>query len=127
MASEKFLQLLTSLLEGTREGRLRWSETASEHAFRVAFETGLVRVETRYDDYAEHDNYFALLQDRQGRTVDELASFDKTAPQGFLRDLYNAARYSALEADKIIEKMLMDAERGKTVKPPDENLGETRR
>ncbi len=127
MASEKFIRLLTSLLEGTQEGKIKWSETASEKAFRVAFEPGLVRVAVEYSDYTDCENYFAFLQDRQGRTVDEIASYDNTAPQGLLRNLYIAARYSALRADDILEKMLMDAEIGKTVSPPDENPREAAR
>ncbi len=120
MASEKFIRLLSSLLERTQENKITWSETASEHAFRVAFESGLVRISGEYNEHAEREDYFAFLQDRQGRTVDELASSDNTAPQGLLRYLYLAARYSALRADDILERMLRDAESGQTVKPPDE-------
>jgi hypothetical protein len=120
MASEKFIRLLTSLLEKTQEDKIRWNETASEQAFRVAFEPGLVRISVEYDEYAERENYFAFLQDRQGRTVDELASYDDTAPQGLLRNLYIAARSSALRADDILERMLRDTERGATVEPPAE-------
>ena len=44
MASERFRELLSGLEEATRDKKVRWSETAKETAFRIAFGKGLVRI-----------------------------------------------------------------------------------
>lgn len=125
MPNEKFLQLLNSPLNKTREGKIRWHETASPLAFRVAFNAGLVRVEARYEDDDETgEGYYAvLLLNRQGQVIDSLWSENDTVPKGFLREVYATARASARQADEIIDSMLKDAEAGKTVEPPKDYLG----
>jgi len=121
MNRDKFLQLLKVLLEGTREGKIKWHETVDEKAFRVAFGAGLVRIEDRSDPDSGIQYSVAFLQDKQGRTIDELSPAHPGASQ-LLHSLYAEARASAFAVDRVLDSILRDAEAGKTVEPPQDYL-----
>ena len=114
MASEKFGILLEKLLSKTQTKDIRWYETASESAFRIALGGGLIRVE--HDSDIDNDEYYAAyLQDRKGRTLDQIGPLYQLDPtRDLLSQLFEAARISALGVDDILEKMVADAELGKT-------------
>ena len=123
MASEKFSMLLNKLLSKTREKEIRWHETADELAFRVALGDGLVRIEYGVD--FEGDEYYAAyLQDRKGRTLDQIGpAYQKGLTQELLSELFDAARPSALGVDDVLERMIEDVELGKTQDLPPEDDG----
>ncbi|SRR6266404_1596804 len=114
MASERFRELLSGLEEATRDKKVRWSETAKETAFRIAFGKGLVRIESHEGDEGEW--FVAYLQDRSGRTVDEAYHREYQS----LDALYRLARASALHIDDVLDSMLADLKEGKTAELPDD-------
>ena len=121
MASEKFRILLGTLLSKTRKKDFRWHETANESAFRIALGDGLIRVE-QYTDPEGDTFYAAYLQNRKGRTLDQLGPLHQDSPaKELLSELFGVARTSALGVDDILESMVEDAELGNTQPlPPEE-------
>ncbi len=122
MASEKFSVLLEKLLSKTREKDIRWHETANESAFRIALGDGLIRIEHSAD--FENDEYYAAyLQNRKGRTLDQIGPlYAVDATRELLSELFEAARISALGVDDILESMVADVELGQTQPlPPQED------
>lgn len=119
MASEKFIMLLDKLLSKTREKDIRWHETANDSAFRIALGDGLIRIE--YDVDSAGDVYYAAyLQNRKGRTLDQIGPLFREENE-LLPELFEAARISALGVDEILESMAKDAELGKTQPLPSED------
>ena len=120
MASEKFSTLLRKLLSKTREKDINWHETADENAFRIALGDGLIRVEY-YTDADGDTFYAAYLQNRKGRTLDQLGPLYQGSPtKELLFELYEVARISALGVDDLLESMAEDVELGKTKPLPSE-------
>ncbi len=120
MASEKFSMLLDKLLSKTREKDIRWHETANDSAFRIALGDGLIRIEYEVD--SDGDMYYAAyLQNRKGRTLDQIGPLYRgDSTNELLPELFEAARISALGVDEILESMAKDAELGKTQPLPSE-------
>ena len=113
MASEKFEILLEKLLSKTQEKDIRWDETPNESAFRIPLGDGLVRIEYGAD-FDNEEYYVAYLQNRKGRTLDQIGPlYQGAATRGLLFDLFRAARVSALGVDDILEGMVADLEADK--------------
>lgn len=120
MANERFIQLLSELLEVTRLARLRWQETAKEDAFRVGLGDGMIRIQSSANEDDDGRHYEVYLMNKQGRIVDELMAWSSSPNYGLLRDLYQEARSSALNMDDVVKSMLSDLREGRTrVLPPD--------
>ena len=121
MASEKFKILLEKLLEKTCGRELQWHETADESAFRIALGNGLVRIE--FDSDYENDTYYAAyLQNKQGRTLDQIGPlYSQHTLRDFLSEIFVAARISALGVDELLEGMEEDLKSGKTQPLPPED------
>lgn len=114
MASEKFSTLLEKLLLKTREKDIRWHETANESAFRIALGDGLIRIEYS-SDFDNEEYYAAYLQNRKGRTLDQIGPlYNVDSTRELLSELFEAARISALGVDDILESMVADVESGQT-------------
>ena len=123
MASEKFSILLGKLLRKTLDKTVRWHETADEKAFRIALGDGLIRIEqdSIYDRDIEENRvyYAAYLQNRKGRTLDQIGPlYNVDDTRELLSELFEAARISALGVDDILESMVADVELGQTQPPP---------
>lgn len=119
MASEKFRILLEKLLSRTHEKDIRWHETANESAFRIPLRDGLIRIE--YDSDFEGEYYVAYLQNREGRTLDQIGPlYQASVMRHLLSELFRAARVSALGVDDILEKMVEDVESGNPQSLPQE-------
>lgn len=113
MASEKFRIFLEKLLSKTQTKDVRWYETASESAFRIALGDGLIRIEYG-SDFNDDEYYSAYLQNRKGRTLDQIGPlYQADSTRELLADLFEAARISALGVDEILEGMAEDVELGK--------------
>lgn len=113
MASKKFDILIDKLLRKTVDKTIHWHETASESAFRIALEDGLIRIERDKNSY-----YSAYLQNRKGRTLYQIGPLVNPGP---LSELFEAARESALGVDDILERMVAAVESGKTQSLPQED------
>jgi hypothetical protein len=123
MANERFIELINELYQATLDGRVRWEETTKEGVFRVGLGDGLVRIHSGLDD--QNDFYVSVyLLNNQGRVVDELSNSEGGRHSGMLLDLYNRARSSALNIDKVVDSMLSDLKAGKVRQLPTETQAE---
>src|SRR6267143_2577865 len=98
MASAQFENLLSQLLQATKEKKVQWSETADEKSFRIGLGKGIVRITT--DD----DAVSAVLINDAGKIAD---SMDQYRRSGFaegpdLHELFDLARASALDVDGLV-------------------------
>ena len=127
MASEKFSTFLVKLVRKTLDKTVRWYETADEKAFRIALGGGLIRVEQgstyNRDDGVDEEYYAAYLQNRKGRTLDQIGPlYQVDSTRELLSKLFEAARISALGVDDVLESMVADVELGQTQPlPPQED------
>ena len=120
MANERFMQLINELYQATLSGRVRWEETTKEGVFRIGLGDGLVRIHSGLDDQGDFRVSVYLLNN-QGRVVDELSTSESGQHYGMLVDLYNQARSSALNLDKVVDSMLTDLKAGRVRELPPEN------
>ena len=119
MANERFMQLIKELYQATLDGRTRWEETAREDVFRVGLGEGLVRIQSGMDD----ENTLRVdvyLLNNQGRVVDEIRAWENSKDYSLLLDLYQKARSSALNIDKVVDSMLSDLKAGRVRQLPSE-------
>jgi hypothetical protein len=121
MASERFAQLLTELSNSTVAGRVRWQETADESSFRVGLGDGIVRIDAGGGSDGRY--YGAVLVDRYGRVVDTFRVSEDDGPDfEMVQRMYDKARVTALDVDKIVDSMLSDLKVGKVRElPPEQN------
>ena len=118
MASEQLTKLLSELLDATSHGAVGWEETAEEDAFRIGLGDGMIRIQSRTNPDNDERQYEAYLMNKQGRVVDEISSWGSNYK--LLRELYEAARSSALNMELVVRSMLSDLREGRTRElPPD--------
>lgn len=67
----KLDSLLKALAEGTAKGRMEWTETADENAFRAMFPRSMVRIGRESDSLSAKEYFEILLMDEKGRIVQE--------------------------------------------------------
>jgi hypothetical protein len=130
-AQEQLLTLTNGLLEGTRQGRISWSETAEEDSFRAVLNNGIVRIEKypdprllagagavavttgvpfnlpqTYKTYDQEVYTLVVLDDR----IRELARFipDTDSDARTLHDLWGLACRGARQADQKLDVILKE-------------------
>jgi hypothetical protein len=99
-------ELIESLVEKTRAGRLRWKPTASESTFATAFggEYGLVIAQA---SLRSGPVYYLFLRDAEDRELFSISSLDTKIPVAAeLPVLYELARRQALDVDKKVDELL---------------------
>jgi hypothetical protein len=106
-ALEKFVATLTRLLEATRAKQLAWKETSEEQVFRATFKHATVEVGRFEDDDAHYLQ--ARLYNKNNTVVEEImGSVNKGVtkePSPLLRDLFDAARESALRPEDLLKSI----------------------
>src|SRR5712664_102730 len=111
MASAQFENLLTQLLQATKEKKVQWSETADEKSFRVGLGKGIVRI-TVDDDLAT-----AVLINDAGKIADSLDQYHGRTPifegRPNLHELFDLARASALDVEGLVGGMLENLSQGR--------------
>jgi len=99
------IQLVSTVLDKTKAGKLIWEETADENLF-IASVGGSATVEVRrpssdYSPTAENYYYTLCLLDENGKVlwvIDE--------PQTLIQELFGLARKIALRIDEKVEAFL---------------------
>ena len=121
MSEGKLSRLLASIYDLTTNGNVRWEGTIEDSSFRVATPSGSLRVTEDADRYRDTE-YTVYLEDKLGRTItstqERFRLNDVTDSVVTIRQLYNAARESALNVDGTIDQMLGEFEAGKIVVTP---------
>lgn len=106
MTSPSLENLLSKLLEATKERKVQWVETANENDFRVAFGGGVIRVSC--DERNTDAPYGVVLLNRSGKVIESVwpvEKFDSPLNFDLVADLYRTARSSALKVDELLKSM----------------------
>ncbi len=101
MNQSRMAELANQLVSSARRGKLVWKEGLQRNSYVVRMpEVSLTIVD-------KGDFWLALeLTNQQGDVVDFLSSFDDRGAEPTLREIYNIARRSVLNADQNIDKAL---------------------
>jgi hypothetical protein len=111
---EKQIELLTRLLDRTKEGMLDWKPTASDDAFQVSFKKTGLRISRDTDSNGE-TTYTVEMLDKNGNLVDsftdtqlDLEKYSAVNEKFYLatREAFELARRKALGADKVIDEII---------------------
>ena len=93
-------QILTGLIQRTKEGKLRWTRTVQQDKFVTSVDVISVLI---FETEGEHG--FDIL-DESGEVVESLRYEDTSGEQDeLLERLFILARPSALNADSVLEKL----------------------
>jgi hypothetical protein len=107
---DKIQQLVRQLISGTQNGKILWTNTSDEDAFRANFKGGKVRVQkTIRLDEAEHEvvDFSLTLLDQQGKELEDYYP-EPLSPQNDLIDLWTLARRSARSTVDVLENLLRE-------------------
>src|SRR5690349_6992721 len=106
----KFRKLVQQLISGTGHGKIVWTDTADEDAFRANMQGGMVRVQKRlrFDEEGhEAGNYSFTLVDRKGRELEDYCP-EMREPESELANLWNRARRSSRGAVDVLDELLKE-------------------
>jgi hypothetical protein len=103
---DRLHSLAQQLIEATRARRVTWTATGTDR-FQLSLPTGAVVIESPETGYAAMHVY-----DDSGNHIESLNETNATAPwDDTLHALWDAARNSALNIDKVLDSILEDVER----------------
>src|SRR5690349_21536726 len=106
----KFRKLVQQLISSTEHGKIIWTDTADEDAFRANMQGGMVRVQKRvrvYEESQEVAEYSLTLLDRKGRELDDYCP-ETGPPESDLANLWNLARRSSRETVDVLDNLLKE-------------------
>jgi hypothetical protein len=106
----KIRQLVQQLVSGTEKGKITWTDTGDEDAFRAHLQGGMVRVQKRLClDEEGHESmiYSLTLLDRNGRELEEYYP-ELFASGRDLADLWNLARRSSRGTVDVLDNLLKE-------------------
>lgn len=105
----KIRTLVQQLLSNTRCGKIAWTDTGDEDAFRANMQGGMVRVQKQiYPDEENHElvGYSLTLLDRKGREVEEY--YPEPSAKRELAELWNLARRTSRGTVDVLDKLLKE-------------------
>lgn len=105
-ASNKFMQLLDTLLTRTKRGKARWTPGSRDDTFIWSGSSASVAVLTRDNDGAPP--WMVRIIDDDGRTIEEEMFLPNETGYDLVSELYNVARADALDITAAIESLLGD-------------------
>lgn len=106
----KFHKLVQQLISSTENGRIVWTDTADEDAFRANMQGGMVRVQkrTRLDEGGHEEIGCSLtLLDLNGRELEEYYPAP-IVEERELTDLWNRARRSSRGTVNVLDRLLKE-------------------
>ncbi|HEX3151714.1 MAG TPA: hypothetical protein VHR66_26820 [Gemmataceae bacterium] len=109
--NSKLEELVQMLTERTRQKQVQWQVTADEETFRLASNSGNVRV-TRHEGFDQEsmESYvyrtLQILNDR-GRVIEE---YSPKSPDRFavFDELFTHARRSAYKTEDVLDQLMME-------------------
>ena len=110
--------ILTTLLERTKQDKINWQTTADDYAFLAVFgkTSVMIREEDSEFDFTVVSKPLVLrILNPEGREIERLSS--ETLPGGNptvtqLRELYSMARHMALGVDSQLDDLLKELQAG---------------
>lgn len=115
---EQIDKLVTKLTELTRNEKVSWQETGSDHTYLAPVDKFIVTISKQGSEI--YGGYSFQILDHSGRAIEgALAPFagpEKSPPQSNsnwerLRDLYEIARRRALNSEKVVSDLLASLEK----------------
>lgn len=106
--------ILTTLLERTRQDKISWQSTADDSAFLAVVGKGSVMI---IEDQL-YENIFVLrILNSEGREIESMAGGSRSAQTNLeegvqLRELYSMARRIALGVDSQLDDLLKELQAG---------------
>ncbi len=105
--------LAHKLLTFTRNGQLRWEETADEKTFRLVVDSGMIQIQERPQEgvftpsqLAQHPvEYVLTVLNENNITAGTFTGAHTEGGQRLLHELYDAARESALRPDQLLDRI----------------------
>jgi hypothetical protein len=108
MDPTRIRDLMKRLLDSTRAGKLCWEETADENTFRLILDVGILHVEgvrqpTSLGSSAQSNYRLSLLN--ENNVLVGVFEGGQSEDQRLLRELYEAARHSALRPNDFLRQV----------------------
>jgi len=119
--TDKVHDVLNKLLEETTARRVRWEDTGRESSFRVNLPNGLIRIDEQQGSNNFESVYIINIYNAKNRLIETIDDNDTDDP--LLRDLFRAARSTALNVEETLDGLMQDIMKGKTLPTPPSNSG----
>jgi hypothetical protein len=74
--SEKIAQLVTRIDDLSREGKIRWEETADENTFQAVVSAYTVQIKAEVDEYSAGTNYDLKILNSNNVVIEDVNSSD---------------------------------------------------
>lgn len=109
----KFRKLVQQLILRTENGKISWTDTGDEDAFRTLMQGGMIRIQKRMsfnEEGREVFDYSLTLLDRKAREVEDYYP-EPNAPEHDLVDLaslWNLARRSSRGSVEVLDELLKE-------------------
>jgi hypothetical protein len=110
MERDQLSSLLSRLIEATRSGKFRWETTADEATFRLVLDTGIIHVE----QIVGPERYVLWFLNQNNAVVDSYKADNVISAMKVdmqVRDLFEAARSSALKPDEFFLRLEQEVNR----------------
>src|SRR6266446_8397110 len=108
MEPERIRLLIKRLVISTQAGKFRWEETADEDIFRLTLDAGIIHIRRIMGKTTiggpPGDDYMFKLFNQNNALVENFTS-ELEEDRKLLRDLYEAARASALKPNELLGKL----------------------
>ena len=92
-------RLVSTVLDKTKAGKLKWEETADENVF-IASVGGNTTLKIRQSENWQYPNTLSLL-DENGKLLSQISD-----PQTLIQELFELARRIALKVDEKVEALI---------------------
>lgn len=102
MDSARIRELMKRLIDSTKAGKLSWEETADENTFRLTLDVGIIHIQQVGSQSAGD---FRLSMLNENNAIVEVFEGGQTEENHLLRELYEAARFSALRANDFLRQL----------------------
>ena len=106
MNNDKMTALGDRLLDQTQRGELSWSETANEARFILSFPGSSVSITRGLWEHPNDSVYTLSVHNKIGTEIDSFRASPGEDAHNKLRELFEAARRSALKPDEIVDDIL---------------------
>jgi hypothetical protein len=104
MEPDSIRNLIKRLIISTRSGKLSWEETADEDLFRLTLDAGIIHI-VRIKKKTMRGDDFKLFFLNQNNTPVQQFEGEEANDQDQLRQLFEAARDSALKPSEVLQRL----------------------
>jgi hypothetical protein len=106
-SNNEMMDLVGRLFIATRQGRIKWQDTAEEEMFRTNFKQGSVRVGVvggYNEEVGEFQQFKIVVLNKEGKIADEYIP-DSASDISRCKELFVLARRSARDTDNVLSEI----------------------